>query len=207
MTVTSLDEIEVCNIALARIGASPINSIEDPQDDREATCANLFFVTLDSILSEHDWNFARHEKALTLDSDEKPLRTFERAFRLPGDLIAGPFSVYGDDREINIGDFRVFGAHLYASYKTVIVEYRRRPPVTIWPPFFVNLVSNALSAQFSMPERDSTSMASYYDEIAFGPKSMDRRGGLFGTATKLDGQSKPTKSLFKNGDPLTGTRY
>lgn len=206
MPVTDLTDEKICNIALTRVGGLPIYSIQEPQDDREASCSLLYFITLDQILSEHDWNFARHEQDLTYDTDQPRRGGFKRAFRLPADLVAGPFSVSGDGRKINIGDYRCFGAHLYADYTLVTVEYRRRPPCSLWPAYFTNLFSNALSGQFSVPERDNVKMAQYYEEIAFGPASMNRRGGLFSTAAKLDAQARPTKTMFRNGDPLTGAR-
>ncbi|HCS22610.1 MAG TPA: hypothetical protein PLW48_03815 [Alphaproteobacteria bacterium] len=207
MTVTNLDENKICNITMSRIGGAQINSITDPQDDREVTCANLFFSLLDTLLAEHDWNWAMWEKTLTRDLDVDALRGFERAFRLPGDLIAGPFDVEGDGQQANKGDYVILGAHVHASYKSVKVLYRRRPPVNIWPPFFVSLFVAAFAGQLCIPERDSVSMADKFTEEAFGPPSLLRRGGLMGMAMKIDAQSKPTKTLFKNGDPFTATRY
>ncbi|MDP2206984.1 MAG: hypothetical protein Q8K65_11840 [Alphaproteobacteria bacterium] len=207
MTVTNLDENKICNITQSRIGGAQINSITNPQDDREATCANLFYTLLDTLLAEHDWNFALWEKSLTRDMDVEALRGFDRAFRLPGDLIAGPFDVDGDGRSASKGDYAVLGAHLHASYKTVSILYRRRPPVTVWPPFFVSLFIAAYAGQLCIPERDNVKMADMFAEEAFGPPQMQRRGGLMAAAMKIDAQSKPTKTIFKNGDPFTGTRY
>lgn len=205
MTVTAYDENKICSIALSRIGGGTIDSILEPQTDLEATCANLYFLRMESLLS-YEWNWANAEAVLAKDLDVTPLKDYGNAFRLPGDLLSGPYAVEGDGSRINTGNWRIFGAHLYADYRTVIINYRRKPVVQIWPSYFVNLAVTALSSDFSVPVRESVTMKDALYAEAFGTPQENGMGGLFKTARRLDAQSKPTRSIFRNGDQLTATR-
>ncbi|MFO0390188.1 MAG: hypothetical protein ACK502_10810 [Alphaproteobacteria bacterium] len=208
MTVNTYTETDVAQIALSLIGGGDIDSITDPDTDLEATCARIYKPTIETLLS-HEWNWAEAELELAKDLDVTPLKEFTSAFRLPANMLAGPAAVFGDGKEIGDGAWCVKGAHLYCSYTTVMVDYRKKPPVTIWPSYFVNLAAHALAAAYAIPVREGAGRA-IRDEmhrIAYGPPEMENRGGLFAVAKKLDAKSKPNRSIFANGDPFTRARF
>jgi hypothetical protein len=206
MTVNSFDETEICQTALSLIGGGEIDSILDPQTDLEATCARIYKPRIETLLS-HEWNWAEKELELALDLDVVPLKDFTKAFRLPSNLLAGPGDVYGDGSQLNDGDWRVMGAHLYCNYTTVIVDYRGKPPVVIWPSYFVNLAAHDLATAFCVPVMDDRALRDDFQLTTYGPAEMEGRGGLFQTAKRMDAKSKPTKSMFANGDPFTRARF
>lgn len=206
MTVNSFDETDICQTALSLIGGGEIDSIADPESDLEATCARIYKPKIETLLS-HEWNWAQAELELAADLDVVPLKNFSRAFRLPGNMLAGPAAVYADGRQINDGDWEIKGAHLYCNYTTVIVDYRKKPPVIIWPSYFVDLATHVLAAAFAIPVREDKSLRDDMHRLAYGPPEMEMRGGMFAVAKKLDAKAKPTKSLFANGDPFTAARF
>lgn len=206
MTATTYDEVKICNIALAGIGGGSIESISSPSTDLEADCANAFALVVESLLS-HEWNWAQAEVALARDLDVTPIKDYDYAFRLPSAMLAGPSGVWGNGSPLNDGQWCVKGAHLYCSYTTVKIDFSKKPPVSIWPPYFVNLVVAALRAQLAIPVRESVSMSEKFEVQAFGTPEEGGRGGLFRMARNLDAKSKPVKSLFRNGDPFSATRY
>lgn len=206
MTVTTYDNVSNCNASMIRIGGEQIDSIVEPTTDLEAQCAVLYPLLVDALLGEHDWNWARQEMQLAADLDVTPLKKWDKAFRLPADMIAGPFAVFGDGREIGTHAYEIFGDHLYCDFSVVIVNYRRRKPEANWPPYFTRLVVTAFASQMAIPVRENLVLSEKLDIEAFGLPQEGRRGGLMGRAMTLDAQSKPIKSIFANGDPLTSTR-
>jgi len=206
MTVSSFDENKIANIALSRIAGGSIDSITDPVSDLEATCANIYTILVETLLA-HEWNWAFAEAELAKNPDLTPLKDYTTAFRLPADMLSGPAAVYGDGATRNDGAWRIASDHLYCNYTTVIIDYRRKPPVSEWPSYFVNLVIKAMEADLAMPVRENATLKAALTQEAFGSPAENGRGGLFGVAKRLDAQSKPIKSIFANGNPLTSARF
>ena len=101
MTLNTYTDIDVINTGLALIGEEPIASITDENLTAiETICARIWPKLKGFLLSAHQWNFCLHERELTVDADIDPLSDFEYAYRLPADLISGPFSVYGDGEAV-----------------------------------------------------------------------------------------------------------
>lgn len=207
MTVSSYTEVSVCNIALALIGETAINTITDPETDVEATCATLYPITRDDLLSKHEWNFANPIRELAVDADAPAVDGWQYAHRLPANMLAGPFAVWGDGSTRPVADYAVINNHVYSNYAVIKVRFREQVLVSEWPHYFVNLVAHALGAALAKPVAENSARAEELRIIAFGSADKEGMGGLFANARRLDAQSRPIKSMFAMGDPLSATRY
>lgn len=60
--------VDICNIALARLGDSAaVTSIDPPEGSMQAEqCARFYPIALDSLLEAHDWRFATRRVPLAL---------------------------------------------------------------------------------------------------------------------------------------------
>lgn len=206
MSITIYDENKICSIALTRLGGGTIESVLDPVTDLEVTCANVYSIVAESLLS-HEWSWVNTEFELNRLPDVTPLKDFKYAFQLPSNMLCGPRAVYGNGSQLNDGQWAVKGQQLYCDYTTVVVDYAGKPPVSMWPAYFVNLVAKAVEADLAVPIRENATLKATLLEEAYGPPMMEGRGGLFGIAKRLDAKNKPTKSLFRNGDPFTSARF
>lgn len=207
MSLNQYSDLDICQMALDEIAGPTINDIDNPTNDVEATCARLYPLVRGTLLSRHDWNFANPVRQLAVNADETPLGGYTRAFKLPSDLIAGPFAVYADGNLSRpVSDYMNANDHIHADHDIVHVKYRAVPPVTSWPVYFVDLVVMALAARLAKPVADNTALGAEKTQIAFGPPSLDGNGGMFADAKRIDGISEPTKSIFRNGNPLSRTR-
>lgn len=206
MPVIVYDENKICNIALTRLGGLPIESVLDPTTDMEETCANIYHIRAEELLA-HEWNWTNAELELARLPDVTPVKTFRYAFQLPSNMLSGPRAVYGDGSELNSGQWKVVGDKLYCDFQTVAVDYGNKPPPSIWPAYFVNLVTKAVEADLAIPVREDRQLKADLLEEAFGPPIMEGRGGLFKIAKNLDAKNKPTQTLFSNGDPFTAARF
>ena len=74
--------INICNIALARIGNSrTINSLTEKT--KEAYTCNLFYESMrDAVLADNDWNFAMSRVVLADLGDPAPGWLFRYQYRL-----------------------------------------------------------------------------------------------------------------------------
>ncbi len=81
----SVNQVSICNSALAKIGADQISSIT--QDTKSATiCNRLFNYIRDEVLRAHPWNFALKRTTLTPDSDT-PDSEYDYQYQLPSDSL------------------------------------------------------------------------------------------------------------------------
>jgi hypothetical protein len=76
----------ICNIALARLGAKEITSLESGTDREAVLCRRLFHPARRSTLASHHWNNATRSVQLTEDTNVTPV-FFTYAYALPGDLL------------------------------------------------------------------------------------------------------------------------
>lgn len=208
MTVTERDEVYVCSLATNMVGGEPIDSIENPDTDVEATCARLYPMVRDTLLSKYEWSFAEDVQALTVDADQAARFGKKYAYKLLASMKSGPDAVYADGRlDDPVQDFVLSGGYIHCDYDIVHVRFRYSPPVSKWPPYFVMLVATDLASLLAKPVADNTALAEEMRVRAYGPLEDRGEGGLYRDAKKTDAKSKPPKSLFRNGDPLTSTRY
>lgn len=76
--------VQLCNRALARLGESPVESIEAPTTDIGAQCALIYDDAVLELLAAHPWNFAVTRQELVVLPDE-PVFDWSYAFQLPTD--------------------------------------------------------------------------------------------------------------------------
>lgn len=83
----AFSKIDICNGALAKLGADPIRSFEDG-NKRSRTCEASYNLAKDALLSEYDWSFARRFKKLNQVVDDAiQLPPGLYAFSLPSDCL------------------------------------------------------------------------------------------------------------------------
>lgn len=77
--------IEICNVALSRLGNSrSINSLTEQSKEADV-CSLHFEPARDAVLSDFDWNFAR--KRLALADTGSPPPDWQFAYRYPTDCM------------------------------------------------------------------------------------------------------------------------
>jgi len=81
-----MDQVEICNTALVRIGASTISSIsqETPSAER---CNVLWEPLRDELLSMHYWSFATKAAELSLTGSDPVLSTYNYEYQLSADCL------------------------------------------------------------------------------------------------------------------------
>ena len=156
-------KVEIVNIALARIGESPIQSFEE--GSVPANTARLVYdAARRSTLRDYNWNFAL--ATATLARYEEAPDDFPFAFALPSDclrVIRLRCAGVPDFRNAPKIPFVLRGGRLLANEPKVLLEYLR--DVTDENEFdskFVEALSYKLASELAMPVKGSAElMASY----------------------------------------------
>lgn len=79
-------EVDICNLALIKLGAKRIVSLDDLQVPNAAACKAVYTMQRDSELRRHPWSFAIKRAQLPALSTS-PLFGPDNAFELPSDYL------------------------------------------------------------------------------------------------------------------------
>ena len=160
-------KVEIVNIALARLGESPIQSFEE--GSVPANSARLVYDSARrSTLRDYNWNFALATAELARYADTQA-GDFPFAFALPPDCLrvirlppSSPFGDYGGQVGRSLS-FTLRGGKLLAHEPKVVLEYLR--DVTDENEFdakFIEALTYKLASELAMPVKGSAElMASY----------------------------------------------
>lgn len=108
-----MNTLEICNMALGKIGAAKISAISDKADINLQSIYNL---TRDNLLIRYPWNFARAREILQ-PNEELPAFEWAYAYDLPMDFLGRP-ELYGSKSE-----FIIEGQTLLCNDKEVLLKY------------------------------------------------------------------------------------
>ncbi|MBL8713239.1 MAG: hypothetical protein JNM12_10085 [Alphaproteobacteria bacterium] len=207
MTVSSDTPLSVCNDARLMVGASPVENVTSPATEQEKITSRMYRLVVEALFARHTWSFVNKQRNIAVDLDKVPDGGFKKAFRLPSDLVAGPFAVYANgDFKNPVSEFLHQGDYVHTDYEKIDVLYRCKPDPSIWPASFRLLAVTALAARLAKPVADNTELQTELRMEAFGDARGEGTGGLFAVAKQVDAQTKPMKSIFAGGDPLTNAR-
>lgn len=116
-------EVEICNIALQKLGAERINSLtEDSVNGRACNLAYSF--VRDRELRKHQWTFAKEMAALAPSSTSPLGYTYQ--FPLPADWIRTIKVLADPEDEHEMQDFALRGRNILADESVVYLLYTRR---------------------------------------------------------------------------------
>ncbi len=158
----TLSDVEICSVALVKIGANGIVSFVDDMLEAEVA-SRLYEVTLRGLITSHPWHFTLAEAEL--EPIEEPLQTgFANGFELPGDQLR-IISAGAGHRSRGL-DYRVAGDRLYCNSARVVLSFQRRPATATFPAFFVQALVARLAAEFCLPLTEGTSRADALFKLA-----------------------------------------
>lgn len=119
-------EVEICNLALAQLGADRITNIDNPQTNNEQLCSLYYPIVRDAMLEEIDWSFTQARVVLSIPDVEKPAWGYGQQFSLPSDY-SRIIDVRSNDRDNAPSDFewRLEGNKLLCDNVKVYMRYVR----------------------------------------------------------------------------------
>lgn len=166
----TLSDVEICSVALVKIGAAGIASFDDDTVEAEVA-GRLYEVTVRGLIASHPWHFTLAESDLA-PLDEPRQAGFSNVFQLPAAQLR-LISAGASYRARGI-DYRVAGDRLYCNSERVVLSYQRRPETSTFPAFFVQAVIARLAAEFCLPLTEGTSRADALFKLAAAELKMAR---------------------------------
>lgn len=156
--------VDVCNIALKRIGADSIVAFDDGSS-RASLCLQLFQPTVDRILREHEWNFAQFRVALAPRTD-LPIFGYANYFALPTKPLClkvnetDPYDAeYDIENTIDSGG-EIQGKVIATDEGSLSIRYTGRiEDVTLWDGSFTDAVAMDMAAQMTYPLTEDAGLA------------------------------------------------
>lgn len=145
--------VEICNEALALVGAAPITSLG--QQTTEARLLNsLYTPTRDQLLTSHPWNFATKRVTLAADADA-PTFGWGYRFALPADCLR----VLGTDLDSE-DKWKIENGFLLSDSSSVSIKYISK--ITTEATFSINFceaLAYKLASKIAYPLVQSSTLA------------------------------------------------
>lgn len=166
------DETSIANLALAKLGISPIMALTD--DSKQAQFANRFYAqTRDEVLSSHLWNFAMRRDTLNRLA-AGPEFEWAFAYQFPSDCLR-VVQLNGYDTNEQQGEFAIEGNQLFTDAEEAQVRYIARvADGSFYPALFVHALATMLASRLAGPLTGSRELPSAllqeYDKLT-GPKA------------------------------------
>lgn len=126
-----LTKIDLCSMALLKIGETPIQSLTD--DSAPAKLARtLFDPVMDSIIAAHPWRFATQKLELIKNTD-------------------GDFLIPANVLRILKNPGRIIGNKIIADGDSISVVALVKTGPELYPGYFVSLAATRLAMEFCIP--------------------------------------------------------
>lgn len=126
-----LTKIDLCSMALLKLGEEPIQSLND-NTTAAALARTLFDPVIEALIASHPWRFAYKHFDLTKNADGN--------FLIPADVL----------RVLKCKG-RIVGNRIYAADESITISAVVRTPVENFPSYFVSLASTKLAMEFCIP--------------------------------------------------------
>lgn len=202
---------DVASQALARLGEPSISSFDEDTEAAEKV-AQLYEVTILSLLGRYQWQFAATRAELSIDGAVNPVNEWGSAFLMPAartQRVGNPYRVYNstDLRAPEFFDYEIEQRWIMTNASSIVIEYTQRISENLWPGYFEELAAEALAAKLALPITENGSKEEWHRVQAFGNTSENFEGGLFGMAMRADSQGQPTQGLLDADDPMMSVRF
>lgn len=171
-------QIDICNQALAHIGAEMINDLTESSSGAKY-CKLFFAPARDIVLRDHFWNFAAKTEPLALLSVTPTGWDF--AYQYPTDCIRAR-AIWKAVESADPIKFERQGGMILTDEANAILEYTARITDTgLFDPTFVDALSWRLAADLAMPLAKSLpikqAMLTVYANRIVQAEALDSREG------------------------------
>lgn len=166
MAVTSTpanSPIDICSRALILIGAEPITSFEDGNNEA-LIAANMYEDIARSALVNTRWRFATNQQVLNRLSSV-PTGRYDAAYQLPSGWLM-THAVTVNDTPI---EYQTYGNKVYCNEPAnaeLVLDYTYRADETDWPSYFTIAVQYEMAAVFASSLARDASLASAMQQQA-----------------------------------------
>ena len=159
-----MTDIQICNLALARLGDSRITALTDATAQAQY-CSLFYSQTLEELQTEFDWQFCRKLASLTADATA-PAFGYTRRFAVPSDFLR-LIRLNGIDEDENFSKWEIVDGFIHTDLAAPAqIEYIASvTDAAKFPAVFVEILSAKLAANLAMPLTGSKELFSQMAEV------------------------------------------
>lgn len=142
----AITHVDVCNMALRRLGAERITSAQytTPDSKRAQLLADSYELIKNRILESHPWNFAIKRATLVLTT--APAYGYTYAYTLPSDYLR---MVLPEDGEVQELDFVIENGVLLTDEATLKITYVADVDEALFSPSFVKYLALEIAVELT----------------------------------------------------------
>ena len=150
-----MDEITISNLALAKLGQSPITNLLEPETRQEELCKQWYDICRRSAINDADWSFARARARISSSAPELPepevIFDFGYALWLPADAMRILSVWRSGDRSAPDIRWERQGNYILSDYAELNIIYSRdvTNPV-MFSPLFVDALATKMAFEMSV---------------------------------------------------------
>jgi len=140
----SASEVQICNLALLKMGNLSITALTDTTKEGRA-CNVLYPILRDELLASHPWNFAMSRADISAQVVPTPSFQWDYAYTIPADCLR-VWEMYGSDAEWVVEGGELLtnqDSEIYIRYIKLITETAR------FSPSFNNCLATRLGAELA----------------------------------------------------------
>ena len=126
-----LTKIDLCSMALLKLGEEPIQSLTDDSASAKLS-RTLFDPVIDALIAIYPWRFATTDLELTRNSDGN--------FLLPSNVL-----------RVLKSPGRIVGNRIFSDAQSITVSALIRTSPDKFPAYFVSLAATRLAMEFCVP--------------------------------------------------------
>jgi hypothetical protein len=159
-----MTDIQICNLALARLGDARITSLSDAT--AQAQYCSLFYAqTLEELQTEFDWQFCRKLASLTAAATP-PAFGYARRFAVPSDFLR-LIRLNGIDEDENFSKWEIVDGFIHTDLAAPAqIEYIAHvTDAAKFPAVFVEIISAKLATNLAMPLTGSKDLFAQMAEV------------------------------------------
>ena len=203
--MAELTRLVIANRACAFFGNDPLQSL-----DEETPSGQKVDLIFDSLLSFcfdlHPWTFMRQSVQLARSTTVAGFTVYPNGysseFTVPQGYRINPARLTRTaDSEDVLLDFEREGDKVYSNDATCFGQLLINQHPERWSGAFAHAFTKALAGDLAMALADDKSVHDTQMGEAFGPPSMNFRGGLMGAAIQADSRNSPVRHL-PNANPF-----
>jgi hypothetical protein len=198
-----LTPLDILNAAMARIGDDPLQSLEEETiGGREAQL--IYENVVGFCCGVYLFSFAREMRQLSKITDAVTPDGWPHVYRLPAERLGPPirYSDSATDPDARYNRVVLRGDTVASDVFPLFAEIKILPPPHLWSATFRETVIVALAGEIALARASDRTTWKELRNAAFGPESMNFRGGLMGAAINEDGQATPPRAIRTENNPL-----
>ena len=185
-------KVDICNLALDKIGQSLVSDIDTPADQDSATLARWYDTTRQNLLRKYVWNFAKTRTVLSR-SEIAPAFEYADQYPLPTDFLRllsigeyeydgmTEYDITGDET-----DGRVIQCNNSNSNALYIRYIRDVENIALFDPLFISVLHLQLALNISYK---------FNLKISTVKKINEELTLELSKAVSVDGQERPTRRI------------